>query len=272
VRTTPTQYTINDYTVVNVVSPLDGSTIPIYNLNRSKFGLVDRVDSNSSDPNLRRLTYNGFEIGAAARFPGGSLLGGWTFDRRVLVHCDDLENWGTLPNTLYSGLGLNTNQPKSDYQFCDQGKLSIPYRHEFKLSGSYTLPWYGVQANAAFQSYPGAFLPVRWSLSASTRYASDCVGPCTPGALVVPNLTPATYVVDLVAPGSQFYGRQNQLDLGIRKIFRVQKVQFSGQVDLFNATNSSYVQSQVTTLGPSFGQPTKILQPRLLRLAMQVRF
>jgi len=49
-------------------------------------------------------------------------------------------------------------------------------------------------------------------------------------------------------------------------------VQFSGQLDVFNAANSSYVQTQNTTLGPSFGQPTKILQPRLLRLAMQMRF
>jgi hypothetical protein len=52
----------------------------------------------------------------------------------------------------------------------------------------------------------------------------------------------------------------------------VNQYQFSGQVDLFNLFNSSYVQSQNVNFGASLGQPTKILQPRVLRLAMQMRF
>ena len=78
--------------------------------------------------------------------------------------------------------------------------------------------------------------------------------------------------LDLAPPGSSYYARQNQLDFGVRKIFRISNVQFSGQVDLFNLTNSSYIKTQNTTIGPSLGQPTSILQPRLLRLAVQARF
>ena len=129
-----------------------------------------------------------------------------------------------------------------------------------------------MQLNAAFQSYPGAPLPTRWNISRTTRYAADCQGPCTPGALVIPSLTPASYLVDLVAPGTAYYARQNQLDFGVRKIFRIRKVQYSGQFDLFNLTNSSYIKSQNNTIGPSLGQPTSILQPRLLRIAIQARF
>ena len=83
---------------------------------------------------------------------------------------------------------------------------------------------------------------------------------------------PTTYVLDLAPPGSAFYGRQNQLDVGVRKIFRIQKYQFSAQADVFNVLNVSYVKSQNVTLGSSFGQPLDVLQPRLLRLAMQMRF
>lgn len=36
--------------------------------------------------------------------------------------------------------------------------------------------------------------------------------------------------------------------------------------------NVSYVKSQNTTLGSSFGQPLDVLQPRTLRLAVQMRF
>jgi hypothetical protein len=60
--------------------------------------------------------------------------------------------------------------------------------------------------------------------------------------------------------------------MGFRKIFRIGKYQVSGQADIFNIINSSYVKSQNITLGPALGQPLDILQPRTLRLAAQVRF
>jgi len=41
---------------------------------------------------------------------------------------------------------------------------------------------------------------------------------------------------------------------------------------VFNATNSSYVKTEILIVRPSLGQPTAILQPRLLRLALQMRF
>ncbi len=77
-----------------------------------------------------------------------------------------------------------------------------------------------MQVNAAFQSYAGATLPTRWSIGRTTRYAADCIGPCTPGALVIPNMTATTYVLDLTPPGSNYYERLNQLDLGLRKIIQ----------------------------------------------------
>ena len=140
------------------------------------------------------------------------------------------------------------------------------------MSGTYLLPRIGIQLNTAVQSYAGPPLPTRWSISRTTRYAADCIGPCTPGALVIPNQTPATYLLDLVAPGSQYYSRLNQVDVGVRKIFKIQKYQFSAQADIFNIANVSYVKSQTTTLGSSFGQPLDVLQPRMLRLATQMRF
>jgi len=200
------------------------------------------------------------------------MFGGWTVDRKVSVHCDELENWGNVPVGAFTPQTQNLNQPKSDFHFCDQSKLGLPWLHEFKLSGTYLIPWGGVQANAAFQSYAGAPLATRWSIGRATRYAADCKGPCTPGALVIPNMTVATYVLDLVPPGAEYYGRQNQLDVGVRKFFRIQRYQFSAQADVFNVLNVSYVKNQNVTLGSSFGQPLDVLQPRLLRLAMQMKF
>ena len=71
-----------------------------------------------------------------------------------------------------------------------------------------------------------------------------CTGPCTPGALVIPNLTPASLVLALMAPGAEYYGQLHQVDISVRNI----------------------------TFGSSLGQPLDVLQPRLLRLAIQMRF
>jgi hypothetical protein len=267
-----TPWTMADYAVVNVVSPLDGSIIPAYNLNAAKRGLIDRIDVNSTDRDQRSFTYDGIELGAAARIGDATLFGGWTIDKTVLNHCDELENWGNLSAVIYDpGTATNASQPKSDYHFCNQSALGLPFQHEVKLSGSYRLPW-DVQVNLAYQSYPGPMKATRWSIGRTTRYAANCAAPCTPNALVIPNMTATTYVLDLVAPGSEYYDRMNQFDLGFRKIFRLRQYQFSGQFDMFNFTNSSYVKSETRTLGASLGRPLATLQPRTIRLAVQMRF
>ena len=243
---------LNDYTAVPAVNPLTGETYELYNLNVAKRGQVDNVDVNSTDPDLRNRTYQGFEFGGTARIGRGNFFGGWTLDRITNVTCDSR----TDPNT---------------FRHCDQAALGMPFRHEFKLAGSYTVR-YGVQVNLAFQSYAGLEQGVNWVISPTTRYAADCPGPCTPGALVIPGMTLATLTSRLVEPGTMFLDRHNQVDLGFRKLFRTGTYQWSGQVDIFNLTNSNTVKSQNQTFGTNLGQPLSILQPRTLRLAMQMRF
>ncbi|MEQ1912857.1 MAG: hypothetical protein ABMA15_28840, partial [Vicinamibacterales bacterium] len=221
--------------------------------------------------NLRSFSYNGFELGVGARIQKATLFGGWTLDRTLLNHCDELENWGNLSAVYYDASAVNSQAAKSDYHYCNQPALGLPYLSEFKLSGSYQLPWQ-MQVNAAFQSYPGPALPTRWSIGRTTRYAADCKGACTPGGLVIPNMTATTYVLDLVAPGNAYYERLNQLDLGFRKFFKIGRYQYSGQMDIFNATNSAYIKAQTTTLGSSLGQVTSTIQPITMRLALQMKF
>lgn len=269
-RTVNNGWKPSDYTIVNVVSPLDGQVLPVYNLNPALRGNVDRTDFNSTDSDLRRRTYNGIQLGFNARMRGAQFFGGWTIDRIIDVRCDAIEsNQGRYAGTAAIAA---SNQPQPDYLWCDQSKLNMPFLHEIKLAGSYSLPWWGMQANMAFQSYNGAPLFTRWNISPTTRYAADCKSPCRPGELVVPNLTLASYVIDLVAPGKQYYARQNQIDVGLRKLIKFSRYQLSAQADFFNITNSSYVKNQNITWGSSLGQPLDILQPRTMRLAAQFKF
>jgi Carboxypeptidase regulatory-like domain/TonB-dependent Receptor Plug Domain len=253
-----------DYFPVTVVSPLDGQVFTVHNLNSARRGQYSAIDVNSTDSEKRSRVYNGFELGMSGRLRGASFFGGWTFDQLVSVQCDSVDNPNNYIGTVaYLG-------------WCDQSSLDMPLRHEFKLSGSYTLP-YDIQINAAFQSYAGPSRGTFWNIGATTRYAPNCVGPCTPGALVIPSLvtaptTSTSITLALQAPGSDYYTRLNQLDLGFRKLFRVGRYQYSGQVDIFNFTNNDYVKTETRTYGAALGRPTSNLQPRTLRLAMQMRF
>jgi hypothetical protein len=269
-RTQNNGWAPSDYTIVNVVSPLDGQILPVYNLNPALRANLDRTDYNSSDSDLRRRTYTADQHGFNERIRGAQFFGGWTIDRIVDVRCDAIEsNVGRYAGT--AAISAN-NAPQPDFQWCDQSQLDMPFLHEIKLAGSYTLPWYDIQANVAFQSYAGQPLFTRWNIGPTTRYAADCKAPCRPGELVVPGLTLASYVLDLVPPGQEYYQRQNQFDVGFRKLFRIGRYQISGQADIFNIVNASYVKNQNITWGSSLGQPLDILQPRTLRLAAQVRF
>jgi hypothetical protein len=259
-----------NYFPVTVANPLTGESLTVYNLDPSKRGQLDRIDNNSSDLDLRSRTYNGFELGMAGRLRGASFFGGWTFDRLINVQCDAIDN----PN-FYQGYAATTNVAMPG-NWCDESALDMPLRHEFKLSGSYTFP-YDIQVNAALQSYAGPARGTYWQVTTATRYAPGCLGACTPGALVIPNLvtapgTPTSMNIALLAPGSDYYGRMNQLDLGFRKLFRFGRYQYSAQADIFNFTNNDYVKTETLLYGTALGRPTSNLQPRTLRLAVQMRF
>jgi hypothetical protein len=243
---------LNDYAAVPAVNPLTGETYTLYNLNVAKRGQVESVDFNSTEADLRSRTYQGFEFGGTTRIGRGNFFGGWTFDRLTNVTCDSRSD----PNTS---------------RHCDQAALGMPFRHEFKVAGSYNL-WYGIQANLALQSYAGVERGVNWVISPTTRYAANCPGPCAPGALVIPGMTLATLTSRLVEPGTLFFDRLNQVDVGFRKLFRIGKYQWSGQADIFNITNSNKVKTQNQTFGANLDQPLSILQPRTLRLAVQMKF
>ena len=76
----------------------------------------------------------------------------------------------------------------------------------------------------------------------------------------------------LTKPGAVYYPRYNQLDLNLKKTFRVGRKLFSGQIDFFNALNGNAIFGQNNAIGASLGQVTSILQGRMMRLGFQMKF
>jgi hypothetical protein len=256
-----TNYTFrtrDSYTPVTVVSPLDGEVFTAYNISQAANARAERVDFASKD---RQQIYDGFEFNFAARLPGNAqVFGGTTTQHTLTVNCDQPDD----PNEL---------------RFCDERDRPNPFRTQLKLAGTYTLPW-GIQASASLQSEPGAALLTNWNISRTTRYAADCKAPCTPGALVIPNLTPAQLVVRLIPSGYEFMDRFNQFDMKLAKLFTVRGVRMLGQFEMFNTLNASPVialRNGTTTGGTYFGtaayhQPGDIPQGRLFKVGMQVKW
>jgi hypothetical protein len=120
----------------------------------------------------------------------------------------------------------------------------------------------------------GSPVATQWQLTRATRYPANCPAPCPAGALVIPTLTESSITVPLVAPGTEFLPRLNQFDLSIGKWFQLGAMRVQGQVDLFNVFNKS---TALTYRSTNFGtaaylQPSSVLQARIVRLGMQMRW
>jgi hypothetical protein len=230
-----------DYTLITIPDPRgNGQTLPVYNLNLGKRGLIDELDTHSDQ---NRRTYNGIDVSVNARLSNGATIFGGTSTGRIReVTCQfEDPNW-----TSASTPGL---------RFCDQTKHDVPFVTTFKLSGSYPLPW-GIRLSGVFQSVLG----------------DENVTSYLVNRTIVPTLTQAQVTVRLNEPGSEYLDRNNQLDLSVAKTFQIRRVRLKPQLDLFNALNVSPVVSQVSTFGSSLGQPLRVLDPRLLRLGVQMEF
>ena len=246
--------TQDDYTVVQVRNPLDPSAlIPVYNLNVAKRGQVREIDKNSDS---NRRWYTGVDFGFTARVGSGTVFGGTSIGRQMFVNCEVDD-----PNSL---------------RFCDQRELDVPYLAQFKLAGSYSLP-YQVQVSGTWQGYPGvptgtARQDVLYNSalnrvedpSLNVNYIVD--------RTIVPNLTAASVTVPLIAPGSSYLDRLNQVDVRLARKFTVRRVQAQGQFDIFNVLNANTILGEVETFGTSLHRPTAILQGRLFAAGVQLTF
>ena len=237
---------VSDYASFEVANPLNnGELVTIYNLNPAKQGLVDLLDT-TADRSKARYSFQGVELGFTARLRnGGNMFGGWGAGKAITVACANYSD----PNT---------------FRYCDHSELDIPFRHSFRFAASYPLPL-GVTIGATALSNAGSILgsnvtdpslAVNWNVPANLF----------PGGRTQP------VTIRLNKPGSQYLERWNQLDIELKRVFRTGKWQFEPGVDVYNVFNSNVVLTQNQNFGSALGQPQRILQGRLVRLAAQIKF
>jgi hypothetical protein len=260
------QQTINraindsDYTSFQVPNPLlNGEILTIYNLNPDKQGQVDLLDT-TADGSKAGLHFTGFDVTFSARLPGGgNLFGGWAAGKLVHINCQYVLFDG-IDAYPYLEIASNPNTQRN----CDQSQLDIPYRHGFKLAGNYPLPL-GLMVGMSAVSLPGSLIG---SAVADQSLFTNWNVP----ANLFPGGRTQTVNVRLDTPGSQWLERWNQLDLNVRRVFRVRRARFEPGVDVYNVFNTNPVLTENQQFGSSLGMPMRILQGRLMRLTIQINF
>ena len=234
------------------------ATLTLYKIDPALIGkgapLIDRNSRN----NFR--VYNGIESSFMARIAGSAqVFGGFLVARQISKLCDSTEGTATITFAQASDPNYTI--------YCDQTKFHIPFRTQFKLGGTYPLP-YAFNVSGTFQSYPGT----RGYGSGATNFDYLQQTYIVPAALLTPGQ--ASETVNLNRPGTLYLPRWNQLDLRVARKFKMPngKGTWQIQADLFNALNSHTVLAQTTNYGNALGQATQALQPRILTLGAQLHF
>jgi hypothetical protein len=259
-----------NYTPLTIYNPVTGEPFTVYSRTASASSAITNLDAEDPD---RTRQYNAFNLEFRARPGGGAqLFGGVAFERQQDTNCSAYDN----PNNL---------------RFCDDLQNDVPFSTQFKLAGSYPLPW-GIQLSGSFQSNEspsGTFGFTTASIATTqymsitrgtTRYPANCPAPCPAGAVILPAtfigspLTPTQLNIATTPANAYFLDRINQLDFKVQKNFKVNRFTVSPQLEVFNVNNSHAMISTVTNnaLSTSYRYANSIMQPRMVGVGAQVKW
>jgi hypothetical protein len=91
---------------------------------------------------------------------------------------------------------------------------------------------------------------------------------------MIPGLTAASVNLGMIAPGTEFTPRINQVDFAASKTFKLDHLGITPKLDIFNALNSD----DYTTVASSqynaatYLQPSTVLQGRIIRIGVDVKW
>jgi len=212
----------------------------LYDIIPGKFGQVESVISPVGD---FKLGHHFFNASLDGRFPNGAQLGrGVDTGRSVQEQCFMVDS----PQQL---------------MHC---RVTTPFKAQtqFKVFGSLPLPGEMV-ISVTYQHLSGP------TFNATFAYTSAQIA----GSLGRPLAgRRSTATVPLVAPQTLFEDRTSRLDLRVSKIVNYNRFRLQVNFDADNALNSSPVQASNSTFGSRWGNPTRIIDPRIFEIGGQIDF
>jgi len=246
----------SDYSTFSITQPADsrlpgggGNVISgLYDVAPTLSGQTNNFITLADNYGSQTSHWNSVEANFTARVRQGLTFQGGTSTGRLTTNTCEIR--AALPETA----------PLNPY--CS---VVPPFLTQFKGLASYTIPRVDIQVSGTMQSIPGANLAANFSVPTATVAQSL-------GRPLAGNAAFAT--VNLVTPGAIQGNRINQLDLRVQKVLRFSRTRVQVGVDLYNALNSSAIQTynQTFIANGNWLTPTLILPARFAKISAQVDF
>ena len=191
--------------------------------------------------------YQGVDASANFRLAGGTFINtGFNMQQRLLDDC--------AANRIDS----------PEAQFCRQ---LTPFRPDFKISASHTLPW-ALQVSGLFQLSPGPQITATWNAPNSR----DC-----PGARPQPRRRRHGDQGDRAHRARHELQREpHAARPRLSRRFTFGRFRIRGDAALYNVFNTDWVSSVNTTFSTAasnaFMRPTGVLQGRLFKIGLQLEY
>ncbi len=265
----------SDLTPFSIVAPVDprlpdggGYVVSgLYDVVPEKSGIVDQLVADSTTYGSWYQYFNGVDVSVRVRsVKGFTVAAGTSTGQTVADNCavrarlPELATTTTGTSAFGPGLAGSAVTPVSPYCHVAFGVLT-----QLRGFTSYNVPKIDIQLAATFQTKPGPMLAANYAV---------------PNAAVVPSLgrnlsgNAANVTVNLVAPGTMYGDRINQLDVRAAKPLRYRRLRMLLAIDAYNALNSGAVLSYnaVFVPGGTWLQPMTIMTPRLIKITGEVDF
>jgi hypothetical protein len=229
------------YIPLQVREVSSGREVTVYNQSPALRGLLDVLFDNASE--LDDL-YDGVDMTVQKRFSAGwMIMGGASFGE----HTGDIYclTAGTSACTSYLS---NPN-----FQF-RRGIAGFDKPYTFRMSGLYELPY---------------------AISVSGSLIRDAGYPELTTVLVSGTTVSLTQVSQSLAVEPRATTRLpalNQLDLSVKRRWRMGATSIEPRLDLYNVLNASTIIGRNTQLGPAYGRVSNIQRGRLIKLGFNMDF
>ena len=237
----------------------------LFDIVAAKFGvatnnIVKRVEDLGVE---QHEVFDGVDVTFAARPGGGVFLNGGVATGRTAF--DQCQAYVDNPATLYGLSG-------STFAHCN---YTSGWLTQFKVNGSYTLPWQEIQIGGVLQNLPGQQVLAQWNITQAD--VQNLGRPLSGGANT-------SRVVPLIEPGTEFTPRRTQIDLRLSKSFKLGgSRRLQAMADIFNLTNSNAAVGAtsnageppaaiITTYGSAWLKPLNVLQARYIKFGAQFVF
>ena len=250
------QNPFNDYRPLDVVNPADGSPLTIFALRPEFLGArSNAVLGNPDFAGKLFRDYNGVEIAVRRRFRDG-----W----QLMVAYNLSETRGNLANDFTGTTTRNLVYDNPNTLINAEGVLALDATHQFKLQGTYTLP-YDILVSGFYQAVTGFPIHLRESFSSdlaqgapTARYFPLCPGTgggatkshggggaCRPPPLGIPGIVVEGAIAVAAFPrGTERHAFRNKIDVRVEKQFRFGNGMRLGLIaDIFNLGNINRVTS-----------------------------